>query len=136
MILYNRKSAKKFLSYIVILLLLLDLLGVRASLILSNRLTETLFHAFIIEITSSFLPYELDIYVLRIKSEFFFIKTYILNELYISFLKILFLRKTTSQLFLMDIWYICSTRRLLVYGIFILIIHTRNNHKFLGITSR
>jgi hypothetical protein len=103
MILYNRKSAKKILSYIVILLLLLDLLGVRASLILSNRLTETLFHAFIIEITSSFLPYELDIYVLRIKSEFFFIKTYILNELYISFLKILFLRKTTSQLFLMDI---------------------------------
>jgi hypothetical protein len=82
----------------VVLLLLLDLLGVKASFIFSDRLTETLFHVFIIKITSSFLPYELDIYILRIRSEFFFIKTYILDELYINFLRILFLRRTTSQL--------------------------------------
>jgi hypothetical protein len=62
----------------------------------SDRLTETLFHALIIEITSSFLPYELDIYILRIRSEFFLIKTYILDELYIGSLRILFLRRTTS----------------------------------------
>jgi hypothetical protein len=84
-------------------LLLLDLLGVRASLIFSDRLMETLFHALIIKITSSFSSYELDIYVLRIRSEFFFIKTYILDELYISFLKILFSRRTTSQLFPIEI---------------------------------
>jgi hypothetical protein len=83
----------------VVLLLLLDLLGVRASLTLSDRLIETLFHAFIIEITSSLSPYELDIYVLRIKSEFFLIKTYILDELYIGFLRILFSRRTISQPF-------------------------------------
>jgi hypothetical protein len=72
-ILYNRKSAKKnFILYIVVFLLLLDLLGVRANLVLSDRLTETLFHVFIIKIISNFLPYELDIYILRIKSEFFF----------------------------------------------------------------
>jgi hypothetical protein len=87
----------------VVLLLLLDLLGVRANLILSDRLTETPFYALIIKITSSFLFYELDIYVLRIKSEFFFIKTYILDELYIGFLRILFLRRTTSQPFLIEI---------------------------------
>jgi hypothetical protein len=80
----------------VVLLLLLDLLGIRASLIFSDRLTETLFHVFIIEITLSLLPYELDIYVLRIRSEFFLIKTYVLDELHISFLRILFLRRTTS----------------------------------------
>jgi hypothetical protein len=80
------------------LLLLLDLLGVRVNLMLSDRLTETLFYAFIIEITSSLLPYELDIYILRIRSEVFFIKTYMLDGLYISFLRILFLRRTTSQL--------------------------------------
>jgi hypothetical protein len=87
----------------VVFLLLPDLLGVRANFIFSNRLTETLFYVFIIKITSSFSPYELDIYVLRIKSEFFFIKTYVLDELYIGFLRILFLRKTTSQLFPMEI---------------------------------
>jgi hypothetical protein len=80
----------------MILLLLLDLLGIRASLILSDRLTETIFHALIIKITSSFLSYELDIYILRIRSEFFLIKTYILDELYIGFLRILFLKRTTS----------------------------------------
>jgi hypothetical protein len=87
---------RSFILHIVVLLLLLDLLGVRASLILSDRLIETLFYAFIIEITSSLSPYELDIYVLRIRSEFFLIKTYVLDELYISFLKILFSRRTTS----------------------------------------
>jgi hypothetical protein len=83
-------------------LLLLDLLGVRASLILSDRLIETLFHAFIIEITSSLSPYELDIYILRIRREFFLIKTYMLDELHIGFLRTLFLRRTTNQLFLIE----------------------------------
>jgi hypothetical protein len=104
MILYNKKLAKKnFILYIIVLLLLLDLLGVKASFILSDRLIETLFYAFFIKITSSLLPYELDIYILRIKSEFFFIKTYILDELYISFLRTLFLKRTTSQPFLIKI---------------------------------
>jgi hypothetical protein len=103
MILYDRKSAKKsFILYIIVFLLLLDLLGVRASFIFSDRLIETLFYAFIIEITSSFSPYELDIYVLRIRREFFFIKTYVLDELYIGFLRTLFLRRTTSQPFLIE----------------------------------
>jgi hypothetical protein len=97
MILYNKKLTKKsFILYIVVLLLLLDLLGVKASLMLSDRLTETLFHALIIEIISSFLLYELDIYILRIRSELFFIKTYVLDELYISSLRMLFLRRTIS----------------------------------------
>jgi hypothetical protein len=87
----------------MVLLLLLDLLGVRASLIFSDRLTEILFHAFIIKIISSFSPYKLDIYILRIRNEFFLIKTYMLDELYIGFLRILFLRRTTSQLFLIEI---------------------------------
>jgi hypothetical protein len=94
---------RSFILYIVVLLLLLDLLGVRASLIFSDRSTETLFHALIIEITLSLSPYELDIYVLRIRSEFFLIKTYVLDELHIGFLRMLFLRKTTSQLFLIEI---------------------------------
>jgi hypothetical protein len=94
---------KSFILHIIVLLLLLDLLGVRASLILSDKLTETLFYALIIEITSSLSPYKLNIYVLRIRSEFFFIKTYILDELHIGFLRILFLRKTTSQPFLIKI---------------------------------
>jgi hypothetical protein len=127
---------KNFILYIIVLLLLLDSLGVRVSLILSDRLIETLFHAFIIEITSSFLPYELDIYVLRIRSEFFLIKTYMLDELYISFLKILFSRRITSQLFPIEIWYTCFARRSLAYSIFILIIRARNNHRFPGIASR
>jgi hypothetical protein len=49
-------------------LLLLDLLKIRASLILSDRLIETLFYTLIIKITSSLLFYKLDIYILRIKS--------------------------------------------------------------------
>jgi hypothetical protein len=80
----------------MVLLLLLDLLRVRASFILSDRLTETLFYALIIKITLSLSPYELDIYILRIRSEFFLIKTYMLDELYIGFLRILFLRRTSS----------------------------------------
>jgi hypothetical protein len=84
-------------------LLLLDSLGVRASLILSDRLMETLFHALIIKITSSLSFYKLDIYILRIRSEFFLIKIYILDELYISFLRMLFSRRTISQLFLIEI---------------------------------
>jgi hypothetical protein len=127
---------KSFILHIIVLLLLLDLLGVRASLILSDKLTETLFYALIIEITSSLSPYKLNIYVLRIRSEFFFIKTYILDELHIGFLRILFLRKTTSQPFLIKIWLACSTRRLLVRGIFMPIVCTRNNHGFPGIASR
>jgi hypothetical protein len=87
----------------MVFLLLLDLLGVRASLILSDKLIKTLFHALIIEITSSLLPYELNIYILRIKSEFFLIKTYILDKLYISFLRILFSRRTISQLLPIEI---------------------------------
>jgi hypothetical protein len=94
--LYKSQLRKSFILHIVVLLLLLDLLGVRASLILSDRLMETLFHALIIEITSSFSSYELDIYILRIRSEFFFIKTYVLDELHIGFLKTLFSRRTTS----------------------------------------
>jgi hypothetical protein len=94
---------RSFILYIVVLLLLLDLLGVRVSLILSDRLIETLFYAFIIEITSSLSFYELDIYVLRIRSEFFLIKTYMLDELYIGFLRMLFSRRTTSQLFPIEI---------------------------------
>jgi hypothetical protein len=70
---------------------------------LSDRLTETLFYVFIIEITSSLSPYELDIYIPRIRSEFFFIKTYVLDELYINFLRILFLRRTISQLLPIEI---------------------------------
>jgi hypothetical protein len=101
--LYKSQLRRSFILHIVVLLLLLDLLGVRASLILSDRLTETLFHVLIIEITSSLLPYELDIYILRIRSEFFLIKTYILDELYISFLRILFSRRTTSQLLPIEI---------------------------------
>jgi hypothetical protein len=101
--LYKSQLRRSFILRIVVLLLLLDLLGVRASLTLSDRLTETLSHAFIIEITSSLSPYELDIYVLRIRSEFFLIKTYVLDELHIGFLKILFLRRTTSQLFFIKI---------------------------------
>jgi hypothetical protein len=80
----------------VVLLLLLDLLGIRASLMFSDRSTETLFYVLIIKIILSFLPYKLDIYILRIRREFFFIKIYILDELYINFLRILFLRRTTS----------------------------------------
>jgi hypothetical protein len=80
----------------VVLLLLLDLLGIRASFMLSDRLTETLFHALIIKITSSLSSYELNIYVLKIRSEFFLIKTYMLDELYIGFVRMLFLRRTTS----------------------------------------
>jgi hypothetical protein len=87
----------------VVLLLLLDSLGVKASLILSDRLIETLFHALIIKITSSLSPYELDIYVLRIRSKFFLIKTYVLDKLYIGFLRMLFSRRTTSQLLLIEI---------------------------------
>jgi hypothetical protein len=94
---------RSFILHIMVLLLLLDFLGVRASLTLSDRLTETLFHALIIEITSSLSPYELDIYVLRIRSEFFLIKTYVLDELYIGFLRTLFLRRTTSQPSLIEI---------------------------------
>jgi hypothetical protein len=98
MILYNRKLAKKkFYLIYRSFLLLLDLLGIRASFILFDRLTETLFHTFIIKITSSLSPYELDIYILRIRSEFFLIKTYVLDELYIGSLRILFLKRTTSQ---------------------------------------
>jgi hypothetical protein len=115
---------------------LLDLLGVRASLILSDRLTETLFHAFIIKITSSLSPYELDIYVLRIRSEFFLIKTYVLDELYIGFLRTLFLRRTTSQLFPIEIGLACSAGRSLVRGISMPIIRARNDHGFLGIALR
>jgi hypothetical protein len=87
----------------MVLLLLLDLLGIKASLMLSDRLTETLFHILIIKITLSFLFYELDIYVLKIKSELFFIKTYLLDKLYIGFLRTLFLRRATSQLFPINI---------------------------------
>jgi hypothetical protein len=83
----------------VVLLLLLDSLGIRASLILSDRSTETLFHALIIEITSSLSSYELDIYVLRMRSEFFLIKTYVLDELHIT----LFSRRTASQPLPMEI---------------------------------
>jgi hypothetical protein len=88
---------RSFILHIVVLLLLLDSLGVRASLILSDRSTETPFHVLIIEITSSLSPYELDIYVLRIRSEFF-IKAYVLDGLYIGFLRTLFFRRTISQL--------------------------------------
>jgi hypothetical protein len=103
-ILYNKKlTKKKFHPIYHSFLLLLDSLEVRASLILSDRLTETLFYVFIIKITLNILPYELDICILRIKSEFFFIKTYVLDRLYIGFLKTLFLRRTTSRLFLIKI---------------------------------
>jgi hypothetical protein len=103
-ILYNKKLAKKYvILYIIVFLLLLDFLGVRANLILSDGLTETLFYVLIIEITSSLSSYELDIYILRIKNEFFLIKTYILDELYINSLIILFLRRTTSLLFPINI---------------------------------